>query len=214
MTNMDFLAITAAVFAILMAGSGQPRYNIFLYAIQTVFIAMASIAHSIQTGASEFYLLAIAIIAVKAVAVPSFLAWLSKTIDAHADPGVFLPIPLSMHASILLLGLSHFLASSLPIVSGANDAAGGATAAISLLLTGTLFMSTRRIALSQIIGFLTMENGIFLFAVTQTKGMPFIVEMGVLLDVLVAVMIGGLFVFRIKKSFEHIDVTQFEEITE
>ena len=66
--------------------------------------------------------------------------------------------------------------------------------------------------MSQIIGFLTMENGIFIFALTQTAGMPMLVEMGILLDVLVGVMITGLLLFGIKKSFEHIDVTQMTEL--
>jgi hydrogenase-4 membrane subunit HyfE len=57
-----------------------------------------------------------------------------------------------------------------------------------------------------------MENGIYLFALTQTHGMPMIVEMGILLDVLVGVMITGLLLFNIKKSFEHIDVTQLTDL--
>lgn len=214
MTISDFISISAAVFAILMTGSGQPRHNLLLYSIQTCFIAFACIEHSLVTGEHDLYFLAIAIIAVKALTVPFFLASLAKKIDAHTDPGTFIPIPLCMHVAIVLMGLSHYLARTLPPPQSGHLAVGGATAAVSLLLTGTLFMLTRRIALSQIIGFLTMENGIFLFALTQTKGMPFIVEMGVLLDVLVAVMIGGLFVFRIKKSFEHIDVTRMNGLKE
>jgi hydrogenase-4 component E len=81
-------------------------------------------------------------------------------------------------------------------------------AAMSLLITGVLLMLTRKLAISQIIGFLVMENGIFFFALTQTDGMPMIIEMGILLDVLVGVMIAGLMLFNIKKSFEHIDVTR------
>ncbi|HNN63938.1 MAG TPA: hypothetical protein PKH78_12890, partial [Candidatus Obscuribacter sp.] len=75
-----------------------------------------------------------------------------------------------------------------------------------------LLMLTRRAALSQIVGFLVIENGIYLFAITQTHGMPMLVEMGLLLEVLVGVMISGLLLFNIKKSFEHIDVSQLTEL--
>ena len=75
-----------------------------------------------------------------------------------------------------------------------------------------MIMLTRRIALSQVIGFLVMEDGIYLFGLTQTKGMPMLIEMGILLDVLVGVMIAGLIAFRIKRSFEHIDVTMLSEL--
>jgi hydrogenase-4 component E len=69
-------------------------------------------------------------------------------------------------------------------------------------------MLTRRLALSQVIGFLVLENGIFLYGLTQTHGMPLLVEMGVIFDVLVGVLVSGLVIFRLNRSFEHIDVTQ------
>jgi hydrogenase-4 component E len=59
-----------------------------------------------------------------------------------------------------------------------------------------------------------LENGIFLYALTQTHGMPLMVEMGVLLDVLVGVMLAGLVIFRLNRSFEHIDVTQLRGLRE
>ena len=65
-----------------------------------------------------------------------------------------------------------------------------------------------------LIGFLVLENGIFLYALTQTHGMPLMVEMGVLLDVLVGVMVAGLVIFRLNRSFEHIDVTQLRGLRE
>ena len=64
-----------------------------------------------------------------------------------------------------------------------------------LLLVGMLLMLTRRLAISQVIGFLVLENGIFLYALTQTRGMSLMVEMGVVLDVLVGVMIAGLVIY-------------------
>ncbi len=225
MTSTDFLFIGAAVFAILMTGSGHLRLNLFLYSLQTICIALATIANAQSTG-EQLYLSAVAIIVIKAIAVPYFLVWVIRKIDAGNDPGAMLPIPMSMHTAIIFLALSHFLAQSLPrpaelftvlppgMTTALPAGAAGPTAAISLLLTGILFMLTRRVALSQIIGFLTMENGIYLFAITETRGMPMLVEMGVLLDVLVAVMIAGLITFRIKKSFEHIDVTQLTALKE
>lgn len=74
-------------------------------------------------------------------------------------------------------------------------------------------MLTRRLALSQIVGFITMENGVYLFALTQTDGLPVLIEMAVLIDVLGAVMIAGVLIFNIKRSFEHIDVSRFTDFT-
>ena len=80
--------------------------------------------------------------------------------------------------------------------------------ALALLVIGMLLMLTRRLAISQVIGFLVVENGIFLYALTQTSGMPLMVEMGVVFDVLVGVMVAGLVIFRLNRSFEHVDVTK------
>jgi hydrogenase-4 component E len=89
-----------------------------------------------------------------------------------------------------------------------REAPGAGGMALCLLLVGMLLMLTRRLAISQVIGFLVLENGIFLYALTQTQGIPLMVEMGILLDVLVGVMIAGVVIFRLNRSFEHIDVTQ------
>lgn len=86
------------------------------------------------------------------------------------------------------------------------------TAAISHLFSGLVMMLTRRLALSQIIGFLILENGVYLFALSQTNGLPLLMEMAVFVDILGAVMILGVLIFSIKRSFEHIDVSQMREL--
>jgi hydrogenase-4 component E len=102
--------------------------------------------------------------------------------------------------------VGYFLTAQIQGPSSENPYAAGI--ALALLLIGMLLMLTRRIAISQVIGFLVLENGIFLYALTQTRGMPLIVEMGVVFDVLVGVMIAGLVIFRLNRSFEHVDVTK------
>jgi hydrogenase-4 component E len=208
----DSLSIGAVVFAILMSGSGQIRLNLLLYSLQTILITFSSITHPLHGEGSEAYIIGFAMLLTKAFVVPFYLSSVAGKINATADPGVFVPIPASMHLSILLLGLSGLLAQTIP--HPLLNTTGSATAGIALLLIGLLFMLCRRTAVSQIVGFLTLENGIFVIAFSQTRGMPLIVEMGVLLDVLAAVMMSGLLVFRIKKSFEHIDVTLLDGFRE
>jgi hydrogenase-4 component E len=212
MTAGDFLAISSAVLAILLLGSGQLRLNLFLYSVQTMFLAAVTVWHSHSTHEVHLAVIALVVLLLKGIGVARFLGWLLGRIKIYNDPGTLLPIPLSMHTGVALFGIAYFLANRLPPPEINIYGSGGATAAISLLLSGALFMLTRKSALSQIIGFLTMENGIYLFALTQTHGMPMIVELGILLDVLVGVMISGLITFRIQKSFEHIDVSRLTEL--
>jgi hydrogenase-4 component E len=225
----EILALSAAVFAILMLGTTHLRVNLWFYGIHTVIIAIEAwwVGHfsihndelfwpgllgAMNISVQQHTMQAIFFGLFKGIGVPIFLNYLVKKIKVESDQGTFLPAPLSMHLNILLLGVSYLLASQLPGLSAEGDTRIGAMAAMSLLFTGVLLMLTRKLAISQIIGFLVMENGIYLFALTQTHGMPMIVEMGILLDVLVGVMITGLLLFNIKKSFEHIDVTQLTDL--
>jgi hydrogenase-4 component E len=129
---------------------------------------------------------------------------------------MILPAPLTMHLSILLFGLSFFVANHLPMPTAADFGNGiviaSSTGAFSLLFSGLVMMLTRRLALSQIIGFITLENGVYVFALTQTDGLPFLIEMAVLVDILGAVMIAGVLMFSIKRSFEHIDVSRLKDL--
>ena len=225
----EILALSAAVIAILMLGTTHLRVNLWFYGVHTVVVAMMTwligtfSTHHDEMFMPQFFgplnisLQAHAVQAIffglfKGIAVPLFLMRIIRHIQVESDSGTLLPTALTMHLNVLLLGASYLLAAQLPGLGVEGDSRIGAMAGMSLLFTGILLMLTRRLAISQIIGFLVMENGIYLFALTQTFGMPMIVEMGILLDVLVGVMITGLLLFGIKKSFEHIDVTQLTDL--
>jgi hydrogenase-4 component E len=215
MMLVEILEIAGALFAILMVGSGQLRLNLTLFAWQTMMLAAATAIQAKVLHHEELYIIAPLVAGIKGLLVPIFLTWILRKIGStYFDQGIILAIPISMHVAVAFLPISYLLASSLSYHSWQPGTIGGVTAGTSLLFTGIIFMLTRRKAMSQIIGFLTLENGIYLFGMTQTKDMPLIVEMGVLLDVLVAVMIGGLIIFKIKQSFEHIDVTQLNVLKE
>lgn len=209
LSPFDFLAVAAALTAIFMAGSAHIYRNLFFYRIQTLLLGGATALLAYSYNEPHLYYIAAAISLIKGCGIPAFLRWIVRKLKVFTDPGIMLAPPLAMHLSIILFALSYFEVGSLGQLHGSVLAA---SSAISLLLTGLVLMLTRRIALSQIVGFLIIENGIYLFAMTQTRGMPMIVEMGVMLDVLAGVMIAGLVLFRIQRSFEHIDVTQLTEL--
>ncbi len=209
----EMVVFGASFTAILIAGATHLRVNLALYSVQTLFIgfatAMTAHAHADDMG---IYGIACAITILKGLIVPVCLVMAIDKIRIQSDAASIIPAPLAMHLTIVFLGLSYLLVRGLPVPLEFSRGWPGATAAISLVFSGLVLMLTRRIAISQIVGFLIIENGIYLFALTQTHGMPMIVEMGVLLDVLVGVMISGLLVFKIQHSFEHIDVTRLTQL--
>ncbi len=203
-----------ALVAILMVGSTHLRLNIWLFSAQALLVTMATALSAVQHSDSHLYIIAALLFVLKVLAVPKFFMYIIEKVEVQRDTGTVVRAPVAMLLSIAFLWLSYILARQLPVPSGDTIGWPGATAAISLLCTGLLLMLTRRIALSQIIGFLVMENGIYIFGLTQTNGMPMFIEMGILLDVLAGVMLAGLIAFRIKKNFEHIDVTMLTELKE
>jgi hydrogenase-4 component E len=210
----ELITFAAAVTAILLLGTTHLRNNLAFYSLHTFLIGVATawIAHS--SGQFEMYWVAFFFALFKAILIPRFLSWVIDAIEVDSDAGAFIVAPIAMSAGVGMLGVSYLLSYQLPGLPGDHESHLGAVSAMSILFTGVLLMLARRIAISQITGFLVLENGIYLFALTQTHGMPLIIEMGALLELLGGVMIFGLLTFRIKKSFEHIDVTQLSELRE
>jgi hydrogenase-4 membrane subunit HyfE len=100
-------------------------------------------------------------------------------------------------------------------VSPADDAAAAAVpVALATLMIGFIVLTTRRKALVQVAGYLILENGVFLFGLTQTENVPFLIELGVLLDVFVGVFIMGIVVFHINREFDSLDSTRLTELTD
>ena len=212
LSPFQLLEIMVAVTAVMMLGTTNIRSNLDMFALHTALLAAVTAVSGFIRHENHFYVIALAFFLVKAVGAPYFLRWIMKKIEVQTDIGAYIPTPIALHTGIILMGVSYVLARDLPGAYVNVDATYGATSSLSLIFVGVLMMVTRKLALSQIGGFLVIENGIFMFTLSKTHGMPMAVEMGILLDVLVGVMIAGLLLFRIKKSFEHIDVTKLTEL--
>ena len=85
---------------------------------------------------------------------------------------------------------------------------------LAIVLIGLLMMVVRQQAVIQVLGFMSMENGLFLAAVTATSGMPLVVELGIAFDVLVAMVLFGVFFFQIRESIESLDVDRLNQLSE
>lgn len=189
-----------------MCGVLSLRSMFWGLAVQTALLGLVVFVHGQEMHAPHYMLLAGVVIVVKAVLIPAFLAWIAGQIEVLRDKGAGLNSSMALFAGCGALAAGYFIAPSIKGLLSKDPGAAGM--ALALLLIGMLLMLTRRLAISQVVGFLVLENGIFLYALTQTSGMPLIVEMGVVFDVLVGVMVAGLVIFRLNRSFEHVDVTK------
>ncbi|MFI5384739.1 MAG: hypothetical protein ACHQ50_01330 [Fimbriimonadales bacterium] len=210
LTETDLMAAAAAVSAIWMCGVTGVQTQLRGLALQTVALSAICVLVGIQEHVWRYYVLAAVILGVKAVGIPAFLGWAANRIGVRRDTGAYVGPAIG-----LVIGFAVLVASLLAgreLTDQSVHGGGASGMAIALLFIGMLLMITRRLAISQLIGLLTMENGILLFGLTQTRGMPLIVEMGAVFEILVGVLIGGLVIFRLNRSFEHIDVTDLRRL--
>jgi hydrogenase-4 component E len=180
---------------------------------QSYVLALLSMLIAIYSGSVELFGVGVALIVVKGVVIPRVLN------RAVANLGLLrVAVPyLGTAPALIICGLLTIVAFYVMTPIAASNPLPTADAiplAFAGVLIGFFIMVNRRRAVTQILGFLMLENGIFLFALLATYGVPFIVEMGVFLDVLVAVLIMEVFVYRIKDNFDSIDVGELGKLKE
>jgi len=205
-SQIDILSAAAAVMGVWMCGVTRVHSLLWALTLQTGLLAVIAGLHALDAGASQYLLLAGVVLGIKALAIPSFLDWTAARIGIRRDSGTLLSPTLALLVVVGMLALGYLLSGQIASASAVFPGAAGM--ALTLLLIVMLLMLTRCLAIIQVIGFLVLENGIFLYGLTQTHGVPLVVELGVVLDVLMGVMVAGLVIFRLNRSFEHIDVTQ------
>jgi hydrogenase-4 component E len=184
-----------------------------LLATQGALLFVATVLLAWRTGERHLYLSAVLTLALKVVFLPWLLHRLIRRLQVYWDTEPLLNISGTMLVGLLVVVFSFGLAQ--PISALANTATRNAIGiAVAVVLLSFLTMITRRKAMSQVIGFLSMENGLFFGAMSATYGMPMIVEFGVALDVLVAVLVLGIFFFQIREQFDSLDLHHLESLKE
>ena len=174
------------------------------------FVLSLSVAWQayIQHAPHLFVTAAIALV-FKAIVVPVALRRIVVRLGVHREIEPVVGIGLTMLAAMALVALS--LEVMLPLTAHAEPLVREDIAlALSVVLIGLLMMVTRRNAVSQVVGFLSLENGINL-AATGAQGMPLVVEISVAFSVLVAFIVIGIFLFRIRERFDTVDVGRLDE---
>jgi hydrogenase-4 component E len=220
MTGMPFsLQLVNALAAFLLLSSfamlSQRRVVslVNLLALQGAILFAATLLLAWRTGQTHLYVSAALTLGLKVVFLPWLLHRLIRKLGVYWDADPLLNISGTMLAGLLIVVFSFGLAQ--PITALASTATRSAIGiAVAVILLAFLTMITRRKAMSQVIGFLSMENGLFFGAMSATYGMPMIVELGVALDVLVAMLVLGVFFFQIREQFDSLDLHNLESLKE
>jgi hydrogenase-4 component E len=194
------------LFALWMIGVSQFHTTVLLLGIQSAVLGALAAFIGFAHGEPALIVIGGMVLVLKGLAVPLYLSYAARSIGCRRESDLVVAPPIQLFVAgtaIGLLALSHPFRGELPPC---------ALPSVGMLFLGMLFMVTRRLAISQIIGFLALENGIFLFTVTLPHPLPALVEIGVLMDVLAGTMLAGLLAFKINAAFEHIDVGKLKEL--
>ncbi len=180
-----------------------------VFALQAVLLGLSVAWQAWVQDAPHLYISAALALVVKAIVIPVALHRIIARLGIHREVENVVGIGPTMLAGIGLVALS--LVVMLKVTADAEPLAREDLAfALSVVLLGLLMMVTRRNAVSQVVGFMSLENGLIL-AATGAKGMPFVVEISVAFSVLVAFIVIGIFLFRIRERFDTVDVHALDQ---
>jgi hydrogenase-4 component E len=208
---ITLMAALMLVVQLLMIAQRMLLTNIRLFAIQSLLLAAIAAVLAHHYNASHVYVVAVLTLIGKVIFLPWLLNRLVRRIQIHEEIEPMLNAPTSMLLCGGLTLLGYVVARPFTSLERVGNNTLGI--ALTLLLTGFFLMINRRKALTQVLALLTVENGVMLAAVALTTyGMPLVVELGIFFDVLVAVMVLGILVYRIRENFASMDTSKLNQL--
>ncbi|MGH8557117.1 MAG: formate hydrogenlyase [Methylococcales bacterium] len=210
---VGFLAAMIVFTAFVMLAQGKVITLINSFALQGLLLALITAVVAKVLGYRHLYISAGLTLVLKAVMIPWLLRYLVIRMGLHRQVD-----PSERPVQLMLIGASLVVFSyyvTLPIVRlSMLETRNILAVSMATIFLGMLLMISRRQAVTHVLGFMTIENGLFFSAVVSTYGMPMVVELGIAFDVLVAAVLFGVFFFQIRESIDTLDVDQLNRLRE
>jgi len=177
-----------------------------VFALHAIVLALSVAWQALAQDAPHLYVTAAIALGLKGIAIPLALRRIVARLGIHREVETVVGIGITMLAGMALVALSIMVMLRVTADVSADPLAREDLAfALSVVLLGLLMMVTRRNAVSQVIGFMSLENGLIL-AATGARGMPLVVEISVAFSILIAFIVIGIFLFRIRERFDTVDL--------
>lgn len=212
---LDILSVLILLSSIILVSHKRIKSYIKTFRIQSALIALTAAIMGwnslMEEGSLDILVVCIIIILLKVILIPRMLHKTYGSVEYKVEKDFFLNIPLLI---IISCGLVVFVYFSVSNISGLNEDHINLQVvnSFSVILIGLFFMISRKWALGQMIGFLVIENGIFVTAMFSTHGMPFIVDIGIFIDMITAILIMGVMVMQINEKFESININKLRNL--
>lgn len=206
---MNLLIIMLLFLALLLSRVTSLKTAVNLLLLQSALVALACVFTAVETGEAHTYAAAALTLIIKAGLIPYALFRIVKMLRREREVNPIIHPNYSVITAGVMIVLAYGLIDrALPGVVSRDALA----AAVAMLLIGLTMIMTKRQAVLQIVGLITMENGLYLVGLSVTKGLPLIIELGVFLDVLVAVVVLVILTYRLKRSFMSTDTSRLRKL--
>jgi hydrogenase-4 component E len=197
----------------LMLGQGRLLRLIFVFAVQGLLLTFTTSMVAFSLDNPHLYISAVLTFALKVVFIPWMLQKQVLAMNMHRDVEALKNNTAVMLSGASLMVFSYYVLQ--PIIHTSSMIMLNALAvSLSVVLLGLLLMISHRQAVAHVVGFMSIENGLFFAAIVATNGMPMVVELGVAFDVLVAAVLFGIFFLHIRTSIDSLDVDMMNKLNE
>lgn len=204
---MTFIPVILILSSLLLLGSSRLRVIIGIVAIQGWMLGLLPLISHISELNASILLLGLSGIVFKGIVLPALMLKVIKETGIQKDVRPYVSYGASLPAGVLLLAFSAWLTISMRFPLG--SALLIISTAMFMMFIGLFLMIARRLAIMQSLAYLVLENGIFALGIGISMEIPLMVELGILLDVFVAVFLMGNLVFHLDKEFQHTEVDGF-----
>jgi hydrogenase-4 component E len=201
---VDFLSVGILLTAIAMSSIKRLESCVKAYTLNSWLLSLLIAIVAFMVGEVHLYIASIVTILSKGILIPMFLRKIVRQMKVTHDVEPYISNALSLTISGILVAVVYASLKEGIFVTGFSKNV--LQISIAVILIGLFMMITRRKAITQVIGLLFMENGLFLAGFSLTFGMPTIIELGVLFDMLMGVIILGMFAVQIKRAFSSSDL--------
>jgi hydrogenase-4 component E len=212
---IDILVVAAVVIDLMLVTSSRMTTAIRLNAVQAALLALMPLMIARSPWEPHILGVAAAILVIRVLVMPPMLMWSIRHATVRREQGPLIGIGPSLLIAGILVGISFLLGNRMRLPEELHLQPYSSIlvpGAFATILLGLFLLITRVQALTQVVAYLTVENGIYLFGLALVRETPVIVEMGILLDVFVGVFVMGIIIFHINRTFEHLDTSGLSQL--
>jgi len=212
----NFIELVGAfvlVLAILQITSDRLYFSVRIYAFQSIFVALSILSIGIYSASFDLYVSSILTLIIKSFVIPLALFKTIEEMKIQREIKAYINITNSL-IIISALIIIAFIMTRYINLGGEIISKQIFPISLSVMFIGAFIMVSRKKPITQLIGFLTLENGIMLVATSVTYGMPLIVEIGIFFDVIVGATMASLIIHHINETVDDIDETSVEKFEE